>query len=71
MDKLTYFACTVMEEALAMEVSGRCLAEQNAQIEAHDLQERMGGRCDLCQEPSEHGMTLDGGLALCDGCLDV
>ncbi len=34
-----------------------------------DTERRLAGPCDLCRDEQHHGLAIDGGDALCEGCL--
>jgi len=57
------------EAAWCLEQIHKSMAGEDDHILATDVADRMDGRCDACQQWSEHGMTIDGGFALCDGCI--
>lgn len=81
MPDLTIFRCgdplLVIGDAVGLEalwvldVCARQAEEQEDDIRRADAEERMAGRCDLCQLWPNHGLTVCGGVALCDECLEA
>jgi hypothetical protein len=71
MKPFTFISCSNIEEGWLADLTAQYMAEQEEHERDFDVAERMAGRCDMCQEFPEHGLAIDGGLALCDECIHV
>lgn len=69
MSGLTIIFCSNIEERWLADLAAQCDAEQDQHERDLDKAERMAGSCDCCQQQPDCGLTIDGGLAVCDGCL--
>lgn len=64
---LTIFRCQVDDEAIARSLCPEPEDPGPAQ-DAHDRLNALS--CERCQSLVDHTLTMDGGEAVCDGCLN-
>ncbi len=79
--QITLFQCDVDPDLVVGDAVGFeaawCLAqvqehqrEYDEQRRAEDMAERLAGPCERCQEPQDDVLTVVGGEAMCDRCVE-
>lgn len=63
--------CRNTEEAWFEHVGHQQQLEWEQREHDEDVALRLAGPCERCHEDDGHGLTISGGEALCDGCVEA
>ena len=65
------WSCQISEDAMFIRAMEGYEEERLDQERTENMAERLIGDCERCQEACDTGLTVVGGAAVCDPCLEA